>query len=376
MAGVSNDDYDDIPYDPASAGTAEDLESISSSDPEEIYDPESAFTEKLSTTKEKKKNREKTKKEAAKVVASSDLPAFSSGDSSSPPETRLENELARLTKKLEAHKRILADTTKAQDKSEAESNDPSSVPGFKGLPAGIASILFGGAESGSDTSSRADKSGNGNQDRDPRKRGATLSQAEKSSTLSNMSDEDLLAKAEQQLKDLQKTEPVVTTTVPPPFSTLPPVMPHFGPPPNFPPPAMKGMIPPPPPVLSLRPPGFAGPSWPPEGPPGVPWGRGGYDRRGVGDHSDRGRGDRQSGDRSWNRHSNRGDRYDDGRHRGWSDRGEHRGQYRDDYSGGRGHDRRDQPHYAGKRRNGSHDDDRRGGGRPWDQPVPPGEPDF
>jgi len=316
---------------------------------------------------------------AAKVAPSSDLPAFSSGDSSSPPETHLENELARLTKKLEVHKRLLAGgSAKAKDKSEAESNDPSSVPGFKGLPAGIASILFGGAEGGSDTSSKADKSGNGNQVRDPRKRGTTLSQAEKSSSLSNMSDEDLLAKAEQQLRDIQKSEPAVTITAPPPFSTLPPVMPHFGPPPNFPPPAMKGMIPPPPPVLSMRPPGFAGPSWPPEGPPGGSWGRGGYDRRGVGDHSDRGRGDWHSGDRGWNRNSNRGDRYDDGRRRGggWSDRGEHRGQYRDEYSGGRGHDRRDQPHYAGKRRNGSHDDDRRGGGRSWDQPVPPGEPDF
>ena len=343
-------DPEEIPYDPASAGAAEDLESISSPDSgEEIYDPESAFSDEPVV----KKPREEKKKKR------DDVPVFSPEDSTSTSatktETPLAEQLARLQRQLDAHKRQLEEKKKETKVKSAE--QATAVPGFQDLPAGIASILFGDAK---------DKNGSGNSDRDPRKRagGNSSSTSDKSSTLGSMTDEDLLAKAAQQLADMQKPESgsgrpevaVGSMSVPPPAF---PNVPTF-----IPPPAIGSMPPnfPLPQNLDMRPPGYAAPGWHQEGQaPSGSWSR----SRGAGHPpADRGQGDwHQGSDRGWNRPPHpprREERYDDGRRQrggGWSDR----------HDGDEFRDR--------KRRNGSHDEDRRGRnwGSGYREPGPPGD---
>jgi hypothetical protein len=283
--------------------------------------------------------------------------------SAAKPDVQLSEQLAKLQRELDAHKRQLEEKKKEMAKS---ADQATAVPGFSDLPVGIANILFGDAK---------DKNGAGNPDRDPRKRagGNASSTAEKSSTLGSMTDEDLLAKAAQQLADMPKPEAglgrpevaVGSMSVPPPAF---PALPTF-----IPPPSIGGSMPPNfqlPPNLDLisqhppvRQPGYGVPGWRSEGQqaPGSSWSRGR-------DHppSDRGRGEWQPGsDRGWNRHpppARREERYDDAHRQrggGWSeDRRDGGDEFRDR-----------------KRRNGSHDEERRGRnwGSAYREPGPPGD---
>ena len=270
--------------------------------------------------------------------------------------------MANLTRELEAKKRELAETKSKLPaglktiKLETETGNIAAVPGFKGLPTGISNILFGGSESSSPVETT--KPGNGsNQARDPRKRpgpvaSTSTTAAEKSSTLATMSDEDLLAKAAQELADLSKpgqAAPEPTMVFPPPAF---PTMPNFPPPPvvptmpHFPPPATgHDMIPPPPTIGSMRPPGFVK--------PGVPWARS-FEPRGAEHPAERSapRSDwqQQQGDRNWNRRDDDG-RRDRGGSAAWNERGNRNASWNE-----RG-DRREDRH---RPREGD-DYDRRGG---------------
>ena len=240
-------------YDPAMAGTLD----IGSPDDEEeeIYDPEKAFPDETIAGPKKKKIRVEIVDSKRKKVKVNPVDAEFSGDDESPTSTPLNRDdgpitstgggfteqLAKLTKEIEKQKSEIA-TIKKSGKDDADDDRPSSnIPGFQGLPTGIASILFGDGSGGEAGTSK-----------DPRNKDAQ-------SSLGKMSDAELLAKAAAQTTN-SATPPVMPPPQQPQFSYQPapgfhpgPHGPHIppGPPPGPPPmqyPPQDHQFPPPQPV--------------------------------------------------------------------------------------------------------------------------------
>ena len=178
-------------YDPASAGKdlVEDEE-----DEEEVYDPERAFPDEKPAP---------VKKKIRVEIVDKNEPQFSDDDnekdksSGGGPITSsgggFTEQLAKLTKEIEEQKAEIQNLRQAEPSS--------NIPGFQNLPTGIASILFGGDSAPPSTQPK--------------------------SSLSSMSDAELLAKAAAQAPE-----------APPQAPQYPPMMPNnqYGqPPPQAPP---------------------------------------------------------------------------------------------------------------------------------------------
>ena len=103
-------------------------------DDDEVYDPESAFVDEKSSSRPSSSSKTSKKR-------SRDEPAFSSDESPSPPPPKAP---VTSTSGFGA-----ADSTKKETPKPKKIEDTKAEPmaGFKGLPTGIASILFGSSTS-------------------------------------------------------------------------------------------------------------------------------------------------------------------------------------------------------------------------------------
>ncbi len=247
-------------YDPALAGDvtielddSPDDESSKAKEDEEVYDPESAFDEEGPEAK-----RQKTSSPPPKPLTSS------SGG--------FTEELAKLTKEIEKQKAELASISK--DSPTSDDTGKKESASFQGLPNNIVNILFGESGPSSSSAERAT---------------ATANQAKSKSSLSSMSDADLLAKVQEMETGPPREAP---PTAAPNFSqSFPPSQmqpPYGGPPPPGPgqysdPNWMNTGPPPLPPVSQMHYQGppqphamhGGGPPWMQDGPPPGPWQHGG-----------------------------------------------------------------------------------------------------
>ncbi len=264
MAGEANLDlmgHDESPF----SGRASGSPAAGGMGDDDVYDPESAFEEAPHAKRKKVEEGEKHK------------PITSSSGG-------FTEELAKLTKEIEKQKAELA-SIKSKESEKATSGDgtsaaeggpqgPGAVKGFQGLPNSIANILFGGEGSSSEAAPGTSGSASGREGNSSK------------SSLSKMSDADLLAKA-QEMEGMTGPPPsapqpsVGVGGTPPPFGAN---QQSFGPDPDMrfdaPPPAAAPYSDPnwmntgPPPLPPVPvPPQFhmGGGSHPPQGPPPGPW---------------------------------------------------------------------------------------------------------
>lgn len=198
-----NDDDEEEEYDPAKAGNMDAFSDPNSEEDEEEeeedYDPEKAFP-----LEDEDEHEEGPKKKKAKMESSEDA-AFSPPHS---PNDVFAAKLKKLAAEIAREKAEIASLTGQGDPTVIQADkrkpliessgpafglDPSAkaAPGFQGLPSTISSILFGASTNEGQSNSR-----------DPRKK-----EAPPSSTLSSMSDADLLAKVQEMESNPTKSLP-------------------------------------------------------------------------------------------------------------------------------------------------------------------------
>ncbi|XP_059087874.1 death-inducer obliterator 1-like [Tigriopus californicus] len=213
------DEGEEEEYDPAKAGNMDMFTDQASEEDEEDYDPEKAFPSEDHEAQE----RDEPPQKKTKITTNEDS-AFSPPHS---PNDVFAAKLKKLAAEIAREKAEIAslagqgDPTVIQaDKRKPliESSGPAfgldasakAAPGFQGLPSTISSILFGGGANESHSNSR-----------DPRKK-----EAPPSSTLSSMTDADLLAKVQEM--ETNPTKSLPKSQVPPyPGTSLSTQGPHF-----------------------------------------------------------------------------------------------------------------------------------------------------
>eukprot|EP00094_Tigriopus_californicus_P008912 TCALIF_08588-PA protein Name:"Similar to DIDO1 Death-inducer obliterator 1 (Homo sapiens)" AED:0.11 eAED:0.11 QI:369/0.66/0.5/1/0.88/0.9/10/0/1492 len=200
------DEGEEEEYDPAKAGNMDMFTDQASEEDEEDYDPEKAFPSEDHEAQE----RDEPPQKKTKITTNEDS-AFSPPHS---PNDVFAAKLKKLAAEIAREKAEIAslagqgDPTVIQaDKRKPliESSGPAfgldasakAAPGFQGLPSTISSILFGGGANESHSNSR-----------DPRKK-----EAPPSSTLSSMTDADLLAKVQEM--ETNPTKSLPKSQVPP-----------------------------------------------------------------------------------------------------------------------------------------------------------------
>jgi len=160
---------EDMEYDPAMAGNAPDLDSS----PEvvlddEVYDPESAFVD------------DDVAEPAAKKARTEGLPQFSPPQTTADADSNSRRMLKDLEKKIRQEKQDLASMKgDAGGTPSSSALGPATVEGFQGLPMNIARILYGNKAEQMVKKPEEDKA------------------SKSSSSLSGMSDAELLAKAQE-----------------------------------------------------------------------------------------------------------------------------------------------------------------------------------
>ena len=249
VEGADQVSDDEIPYDPAMAGTLSIGDSPSilgkqtklhsttkSHDEEEIYDPESAFPimDSVSSARKKRHSGEKKKIHISiepkgtewNKSTRDNVPRFSpTEDVPSPPSDdqsiSISAKMDELNREIEKQKAEIAlvqskvrETITLDDDSEdlyrgeKSKGKTVNIAGFQGLPTGIASILFGEGPGTSSSSGEIPGLGDIHEDitgvqmrRDPRKQHTkpSLTDFAKSKTLGSLSDAELLAKAAAQI---------------------------------------------------------------------------------------------------------------------------------------------------------------------------------